>query len=156
MIPTAVVRQANPPVITVTTTVTTTVTEYLIRLFDERGRLVASYRVPKYGLPQNLEDLVSYAVYSPAVLERLLELYPPPPPNANIPMPPTAPPRDPALQRIWIMQWAQYISALADTGQRRQWLLELANQKGRLDLVSRIRQARTLGELYEVQRELES
>jgi hypothetical protein len=156
VIPTAVVRQASPPAITITTTVTTTVTEYLIQLLDERGRLLASYRMPKYGAPEGLEELVSYAVYSPEILERLLELYPPPPPNAPIQAPSTAPPRDLATRRVWVMQWAQYISALADVEQRRQWLLELASQRGRQDLVPRIQQARTLGELYEVQRELES
>ena len=156
MIPTAVVRQASPPAITITTTVTTTVTEYLVQVLDGRGRLLASYRVPKYGAPEGLEDLVSYAVYSPEVLEKLLELYPPPPPNAPIQAPSMEPPRDSAMRRVWVAQWAQYISALADVEQRRQWLLELASQRGRLDLVPRIQQARTLGELYEVQRELES
>ena len=156
MIPTAVVRQASPPAITITTTVTTTVTEYLIQLLDERGRLLASYRMPKYGAPEGLEELVGYAVYSPGALEKLLELYPPPPPNVPIQAPSMAPPRDSATRRAWVMQWAQYISALADVEQRRQWLLELASQRGRQDLVPRIQQARTLGELYEVQRELES
>jgi hypothetical protein len=151
-----VVRQASPPAITITTTVTTTVTEYLIQLFDERGRPLASYRVPKYGVPEGLEELVSYALYSPAVLGRLLELYPPPPPNAPIRAPSMEPPRDATMRRIWVAQWAQYISALAGVEQRRQWLLELASQRGRQDLVPRIQQARTLGELYEVQRELES
>ncbi len=156
MIPTAVVRQASPPAITITTTVTTTVTEYLVQVLDDRGRLLASYRVPKYGAPEGLEDLVSYAVHSPEVLEKLLELYPPPPPNAPIQAPSMEPPRDSATRRAWVAQWAQYISALADVEQRRQWLLELASQKNRKDLVPRIQQARTLGELYEVQRELES
>jgi hypothetical protein len=151
-----VVRQASPPAITITTTVTTTVTEYLIQLLDERGRLLVSYRMPKYGVPEGLEELVGYALYSPGVLERLLELYPPPPPNAPIQAPSIELPRDLATRRVWVMQWAQYISALADVEQRRQWLLELASQRGRQDLAPRIQQARTLGELYEVQRELES
>ena len=148
--------QANPPVTTITTTVTTTVTEYLMQLFDDKGRLIASYRVPKYELPQNLEELLSYAVYSQDVINKLLELYPPLPPNANVPMPSATPPKDPSMQRLWIMQWAQYISTLADTEQRRQWLLELAKQKNRADLVPKIQQAKTLGELYEIQKELES
>jgi hypothetical protein len=155
VIPTAVVRQANPPVITITTTVTTTVTEYLMQLFDESGRLIASYRVPMHEAPQNLEEILGYAVYSPEVLRRLLDLYPPPPPNINISAPSIEPP-SPALRRVWINQWAQYINALADVEQRRQWLLELAERKGRGDLVPQIEQARTLGELYEVQRVLES
>jgi len=156
VIPTVVVRQANPPTITITTTMTTTVTEYLMQLFDEKGRLISSYRMPKYGLTQNLEELLSYAMYSPEVINKLLELYPPLPPNANIPPPPTTPPKDPALQRPWVTQWAQYISTLADVEQRRQWLLDLASQKGRADLVPRIQQAKTLGELYEIQKALES
>jgi hypothetical protein len=156
VIPTAVVRQANPPITTITTTMTTTVTEYLMQLFDEKGRLIASYRVPKYGLSQNLEELLSYAVYSPEVIKKLLGLYPPLPPNANVPIPPTTPPKDPSMQRLWVAQWAQYISTLADAEQRRQWLLDLAVQKKRADLIPRIQQAKTLGELYEIQKALES
>lgn len=156
MIPTAVTRTANPPTTTITTTVTTTVTEYLIQLLDEKGRLLASYRMPRHGVPEKLGDLLSYAVYSPDVLKKLLELYPPLPPNANISAPPITPPRDPAMRRLWIMQWSQYINTLADVEQRRQWLLDLAKQKGREDLVPRIQQAKTLGELYEVQKEFES
>jgi hypothetical protein len=123
-----------------------------VKVYDPEGKLVTSFRLARGAVDP---EVLVYAAYSRELLEKLLELYPPPPPNAPLERPSMEAPRDPAALRLWAQLWARYLAALGDVEQRRQWLLELAASKGRRDLVERILGARTLDELYEVQKILE-
>jgi len=145
------VTLANPATLTLTQTVSVTVTSYVVVVLDHTKKKVAEF----YLNPSTLSvETLFYAAYNPSVLDALLSTVPPPPSNARLPQPPREPPSGVAV-RVWAQQWYDYISKLLDVEQRRAWLRELAEQRGRRDALKSVEEARSLDELYRIQLELE-
>ena len=119
---------------------------YVVSVSDSRGRVIAEFRLDPSVV--TLETL-AYAAYNPRILEVLLSMVPPPPPNAGLTQPSMQPPSGDV--RLWVQQWLDYVSKLSSVEQRRAWLSELAVERGRQDLLEKIENAKTLAELYEIQ-----